>query len=286
MAKNEIRRDLGGDGRVAQSQTTLRGDLYHYLLTASWPVLIGLVALCFVLGNLLFAAGYYFGGGIDNARPGSFADTFFFSVQTMATIGYGRMTPVSMLANVLVSGEAFFGLLGLAMVTGLIFAKFSRPTARIRFTKFALIAPHEGVPSLSFRMANLRGNRIVEAQVHVGIARQETTREGVRMRRLYDLPLLRDRNPLFALSWTAIHPIAEGSPLFGATRETLEQSAAMIVVSLLGLDETFSQTINARHLYGPGDIVWGGRFADILSGGGPARGRAIDYSRFDELLPQ
>jgi inward rectifier potassium channel len=275
---------IAGDGRLTGSHTALRGDLYHYLLTASWPVLVAFIVCLFAAANLAFAAGYYFGGGIENARPGSFFDAFFFSVQTMATIGYGRMAPVSLLSNVLVSLEALFGLMGLALVTGIVFAKFSRPTARVRFSKNAIIAPHEGVPSLMFRMANLRGNRIVEAQIHAGVALQETTLEGIQMRRFYDLALVRDRNPLFALSWTAIHPIVDGSPLFGETRESMAQCAAEIVVSVTGLDETFSQTVHARYSYRTSEIVWDAQFADILSAG-PDGTRTIDYSRFDDLAP-
>jgi inward rectifier potassium channel len=264
--------------------TTL-GDLYHRLVSSSWPRLLALVVVAFVAVNTFFALGYLLGGdAIENARPGSFADAFFFSVQTMATIGYGKLAPRTLYANVLVTVEVLMGLMGLAMVTGLTFAKFSRPTARVRFTQHAVIVTHDGVPSLMFRMANARGNNIVEAQVHVVLARNETTIEGEQMRRFHDLDLSRRQSALFTLSWTAIHPITGASPLHGITPAALEAADAEIVVSLLGFDETFSQTVHARHRYVPGDLVWEARFADILFR--PADGRRrIDYSRFDEVVP-
>ena len=259
------------------------GDLYHYLLTASWPLLMLIVAALFITANLAFALAYFFGGGVGGARPGSVADAFFFSVQTMATIGYGSMWPASTSANLMVAAEALIGLLGLATMTGLVFAKFSRPSARVRFSRYAVVAPRDGVPCLMFRMANLRGNQIVEAGIHVALTRDEVTAEGETMRRFHDLQLSRDRNPIFLMSWTAIHPIDEQSALFGQTRESLAASSAQIVISLTGLDETFSQTIHARHMYQLDDIVWGARFADIMRR--TRDGVAFDYARFDEVVP-
>ena len=253
-----------------------------FLVTSSWPALIGLIAGAFTFVNLLFAAGYYFDQGIENARTGSFADMFFFSVQTMATIGYGRMVPVTVFSNILVAIEALTGLLALALMTGLVFAKFSRPTARVRFTRYVVIGPRDGVHSLAIRAANLRANRIVEAEIHVVLARQEVTAEGDAIRRLYDLPMTRSRSAMFALSWTAVHQIVEGSPLFGQTRESMANCAAEIIVSIIGLDETFSQTVHARHTFELDEIVWGARFADVLVLH-PDGSRSVDYTRFDEV---
>src|ERR1700677_131247 len=142
-------------------------DFYHHLLNSSWPSLILQIASAFLVLNIFFALGYLFDGGIDNARPGSFADVFFFSVETMATIGYGRLSPITLTANILMSIEALIGLMGLALMTGLIFAKFSRPTARVRFSRNAVVSVRDGVLSLMFRMANIRSSQIVEAYVHV-----------------------------------------------------------------------------------------------------------------------
>jgi len=273
---------LKGDGPIHGAPTGAFEDLYHFLVTSSWPALIGLIAAAFAVVNLLFALGYYLDQGIENARSGSFADMFFFSVQTMATIGYGKMEPVTMFSNILVSIEALTGLLALALITGLVFAKFSRPTARVRFTRYVVIGPRDGVHSLMIRAANLRANRIVEADIHVVLARQEVSAEGDTIRRLYDLPMTRSRSAMFALSWTAVHQIVEGSPLFGQTRESLANCAAEIIVSIIGLDETFSQTVHARHTYELDEIVWGARFADVLVLH-PDGSRSVDYTRFDEV---
>jgi inward rectifier potassium channel len=245
--------------------------------------LLGFVLIAYVGANLIFASIYFFDGGVAGARPGSFVDMFFFSVQTMATIGYGKMTPASFLSNVLVSFEALFGLVGLAMMTGLMFAKFSLPSARVRFSRNAVVSRRDGLPSLMFRMANLRANRIVEAEIHVVFARDERTPEGEELRRFYDLPMARNRSALFALTWTAVHPIVEGSPFAGQTRESLEAQDAEIVVSLTGLDETFSQTVHARKSYRAADIRWGQRLADIISFRSDGS-LGIDYSRFDETI--
>ncbi|HUO05003.1 MAG TPA: ion channel [Candidatus Binataceae bacterium] len=284
-AKRVMTRELNDPGPLMRPVGPPWSDLYHKLLTVPWQALIGLLAGGFVVANLIFAAGYYFGGGIEGANPDSFADAFFFSVQTIATIGYGKMAPVSMLAHILVSLEAFAGLMGLAMVTGLVFAKFSRPTARIRFSRNAVIVARDGVPSLIFRMANLRGNRIVEAQVHVSFSRQETTLEGEEVRRFYDLAMARDRSTFFPLTWTVIHPIVKDSPLLGAAAESLAADGTLIAVSVVGLDETISQTVHARHSYRAEDIVWGMRFADIVDNE-PDGSFSIDYDRFDDLSQQ
>jgi len=257
-------------------------DLYHNLVTAPWPVLIGVIAAAFAATNLLFALGFYLDHGIENVRSHDFIDMFFFSVQTMATIGYGRMEPVTLVSNILVSIEALTGLLALALMTGLVFAKFSLPTARVRFSRFVVIGPRDGTNSLMIRMANMRANLIVEANIHVVLARQEITAEGESIRRLHDLQMTRLSSAMFALSWTAVHRIVEGSPLFGETRASLAQCAAELIVSITGLDETFSQTIHARHTYELDEIVWNARFADVLVLH-PDGSRSVDYSHFDDV---
>jgi inward rectifier potassium channel len=258
-------------------------DLYHYLVRTPWPVLLMLVLAAFTITNILFGLVYWIDGGVSGARPNSYPDMVFFSVQTMATIGYGVLHPTTFLANVLVSIEALMGLLGLAMMTGLVFSKFSLPTARVRFSRYAVVSKRDGVTSLMFRMANLRESRILEAQIHLVFARLETTAEGERLRRFYDLQLQRERTALFSLSWTAVHQITPQSPLLGETAESLKASSAMLVVSLTGLEETFSQTVNARYYYSAGEILWGKRLADI-SAFQPDGIPIVDYSRFDEVI--
>ena len=259
-------------------------DLYHSLMRASWPALLAGVVLMFIATNALFAVAYMLVRGVENARPGSFTDAFFFSVQTMATIGYGQMVPTSVIANILVTIEALIGLLALALITGLLFAKFSRPSARVRFSKVAIVSNRDGVPSLQFRMANLRANRILDASARVVFARQEKTLEGEEMRRFYDLKLQRERSSLFIYSWTAIHPITEDSPMSGVSKEAMEAASAEVIVSVIGLDETFAQTIHARYSYKPRDILWDHRFVDILERG-PDGLLSIDYTHFDDVTP-
>lgn len=260
-------------------------DVYHRLLTMSWLGFTGLLGLIYVAINALFAMAYLWGGDdmIANARPGSFADAFFFSVQTMASIGYGAMHPQTPLANWLVVMEAFVGMLFIAMATGMSFARFSLPTARILFSHYAVITPHNGIPTLMFRTANKRRNRILEAQLWATLVRDEITKEGEFFRRFYDLNLTRSHTPLFGLSWTAMHPIDPNSPFYGETPESLAAENAELIVILTGIDETMSQTIHARHSFVADEILWDHRFEDILGWTEDNR-RAIDFRKFDGVL--
>jgi inward rectifier potassium channel len=279
---NRPTRNLKDDNPIRGEPARAFDDLYHSLVTASWPGLIARIALAFTIANLIFATGYYFDQGIENVHSHDFIDMFFFSVQTMATIGYGKMEPVTLFSNILVSIEALTGLLALALMTGLVFSKFSRPTARIRFTRYAVVGPRDGVNSLMIRAANMRANRIFEASIHVVLARQEITAEGDTIRRLYDLETTRSRSAMFALSWTAVHQIVEGTPLFNATRESIAASEPELIVSIVGLDETFSQTVHARHTFQLDEIIWGARFANVLVLH-PDGSRSVDYDRFDDI---
>ncbi|MGB8687613.1 MAG: ion channel [Microcoleus sp.] len=260
-------------------------DLYHWLLTLSWPGFFTLISLLYVITNSLFALAYLAGGDcIANARPGSFQDAFYFSVQTMATIGYGAMYPRTDYANIIVAIQALFGLWGVAMVTGLAFARFSKPTARVIFSRVAVIAPFNGVPTLMYRTANQRLNQILEAQQRATLIRDEVTSEGDYMRRFYDLPLVRSQSPIFALTWTVMHAIDESSPLYKLTAKDLVEQQAEIVITLTGLDETVSQTIHARHSFVASEILWDLRFVDIISRT-PEGKRVVDYTRFHEVKP-
>ncbi len=260
-------------------------DPYHLLLTLDWPKFFGLTVVLYIATNTLFALLYLAGGDcLKNARPGSFPDAFFFSVQTMATIGYGAIYPTTDYANVLVSIEALAGLMGVAMGTGLMFARFSRPTARVLFSRVAVIAPHNGVPTLMFRAANERRNQILEAQVGVSLLRDEVTAEGQLFRRFYDLKLVRSQTRIFALSWTIMHEIDESSPLYGATAESLAEAETDIILTLIGFDETVSQTVHARHYYITEEILFDKRFVDIFSKKKDGR-RLLDFNRFHEVTP-
>jgi inward rectifier potassium channel len=258
-------------------------DLYHNLLIMPWSAFMAVLAAVYLVFNLVFAALYLLqDGAVANAKPGSFADAFFFSVQTMATIGYGDMHPQTLYANLLVTGEVLLAMMTLALATGLVFARFSLPSARVMFSGVAVIAPYDGSPTLMFRAANQRKNRILEAQVSASILREEVTAEGLRMRRFHDLRLTRARTPMFALTWTVMHVIDETSPLWGVTRESLAEEQAEIVVTIFGLDETVSQQIHARHSYLAEDIVWNRRFVDILSRQEDGT-RVVDYRRFHDV---
>lgn len=259
-------------------------DLYHHLLTMSWGKFLGLVLGLYLATNTLFAIAYLIGPeNIANARPGSFADAFFFSVQTMATIGYGAMFPKTLYANILVAIEAFVGLLGVAMATGLMFARFSRPTARVLMSQTAVIMPYNGTPTLMFRAANKRGNQILEARLWVTLIQDEMTTEGYTMRRIYDMKLVRNHSPFFVLTWTGMHPLDEDSPLYGETPESMAASNAEILVSLTGIDETVAQTVHARHVYAIRNIYWNHHFKDIISVT-PEGQRVIDYAHFNEVV--
>ncbi len=260
-------------------------DLYHWLLTLSWPGFFTLISLLYVLTNSLFALAYLAGGDcIANARPGSFQDAFYFSVQTMATIGYGAMYPRTDYANIIVSIQALFGLWGVAMITGLAFARFSRPTARVIFSRVAVVTRFNGVPTLMYRTANQRFNQILEAQQRATLIRDEVTSDGEYMRRFYDLQLVRSQSPIFALTWTVMHVIDDSSPLYKLTTKELVEKQAEIVITLTGIDETVSQTIHARHSFVASEILWDMRFVDIISRT-PQGKRVVDYTCFHEVRP-
>lgn len=276
-----------------QPRTVIRGqatsaydDLYHFILGRSWARFFVSVALVFILLNTLFALLYVVDpGGITNARPGSFEDAFFFSVQTIGTIGYGNMAPADRYSHVVVAVEALTGILTTALVTGITFAKFARPTSRVLFAEKAVIAARDGVPHLMFRMANWRQNMVLEAQVRVVMLATETTVEGETIRRQIELPLVRDRTAIFALSFLAMHRIDESSPFFGADAlDKLRAKRVELLMVLSGLDETVGQTIHARHFYDLEDVVWNARFADVLSFDKEGT-RILDYARFHEVIP-
>jgi len=257
-------------------------DAYHTLLTIPFHRFLGLMAAGFLAIHTLFTLLYMLDPhGITNVRPGNFADCFFFSVQTLSGIGYGSMAPKSFYVEIVVTLEAFVGLFNLAIATGLMFARFSRPTARIMFSNIAVVAPFEGTPSLMFRAANQRRNLVVEAEVSVSLVRNVVTAEGKIMRRFHDLTVLRARTPLFFLTWQVIHPIDEASPLFGETAHSLFEKQAEILVVMKGTDETFVSTIHARTSYIPEQIRFGQHLADIF--GVDAQGRrTIDFTRFHD----
>jgi inward rectifier potassium channel len=240
------------------------------------------LGVLFLTINLAFAILYAADrGGISNARPGNFADAFFFSVQTLGTLGYGVMAPRTLYTNILVTAESFAGILIIALFAGMIFARFSRPFARVIFSKNAVVSAFDGVPMLMFRAANQRGNSILDATATVSLASNYTTREGDRLRRFQELKLVRSSNPLFALSWTVMHPIDEMSPLSNLGLAEMIERDMQIVVVLGGMDETIADRIYARHSYLAEEILWQRRFVDVISVT-PGGQRLVDLAHFHD----
>lgn len=260
-------------------------DLYHFYMTISWPRLFVSFAAFLMVFNLLFAAVYWLHqGGIANLNPPGFWGCFFFSVETLATVGYGDMHPQTLFAHIIASVEIFTGMMSLAVIAGMMFARFSRPTARILFARYAVIRPLDGEPTLMLRAANERGNVIMEAQARLRLVREERTVEGYRIRRIHDLPLRRAEQPAFLLGWTLLHTLGPDSPLAGATRESLQACNAFLILTLSGIDETTGQTLMARHEYPPETLHWQHTFVDILSTGEDGA-EHIDYTKFHDVVP-
>lgn len=260
-------------------------DAYAFLLTARWPTVIALAGATFLAMNALFAFLYWIVPGSVENTDGSYLESFFFSVQTFAAIGYGFMYSNGVWGNSVMVVEAFCSLFCIALVTGIVFAKFSRPRARVLFSEPILIEQRNGVPTLTFRVANERGNDIVEASIRVAALITVHTDEGARLRRFYDLEVERASSPLFSLTWQIFHPITEESPLHGKSVDQLCEEDVRITVSLTGLDGTFSQTIHARHLYWAEEIVPEYCFVDVIEdiGGGRVQ---MDYRKFHLIEPQ
>ena len=236
-------------------------DLYHRTLTLTWPRFMGLIAAVYLAANLFFALLYWLQpGSVSNAAPGSYLDAFFFSVETFGTIGYGVLAPATVYANCVMTVETLCGILLVALTTGVMFARVSRPTARVLFSQVAVIAPHNGVPTLMVRMGNQRLSQILQAEVTLTLIHNEQTSEGAYMRRFHDLPLERGRTPIFAMSFQAMHGIDERSALHGATHETLVAMQAEILVAVTGLEETMGQTVHARSSFLPEEILFGQRY--------------------------
>lgn len=240
-------------------------DFYHGMMRLSWIATVGVIGAGFLLVNAVFALGYLVAGGVENAVPGSFADAFYFSVETMGTIGYGAMYPKSDAANVLMVVEAMSSLILTALATGLVFAKFSRPTARFVFTREAVVSNLDGVPTLMLRLGNERGNQIVDARIRAVIIRSEHLAEGGTFYRMIDLKLARSHALSLSRSWSVLHPIDRESPLYGATPRSLAEEEIELQISVVGLDDTSMQTVHASHRYFAHQIVFGARHADILT---------------------
>src|SRR6266576_6478191 len=260
-------------------------DAYHWLLALNWPRFAALILSIYVVINLIFAALYAVGGScIAEMTPGSFLQAFFFSVQTLATVGYGHMYPQTLYGHVVTTLEIISGMFGLAVMTGLIFVRFSRPTARILFSKSIVIAPFNGRPALMLRIANLRHHSLVEAEFRIMLTRDEPILEDESFRHFYTLKLAFDRLIVFPAALTLRHIIDEQSPLHGATPESLEKSRSIFVVSVVGVETVIPAAVQSQQDYTWRDVRFGERFVDVYTE--LEQGRlTVDYGRIHDTEP-
>lgn len=260
-------------------------DLYHLFMTVSWPVLFMAFSLFFCSINLLFAGIYAVRpGDVANLDPPGYWGLFFFSAETFATVGYGDMHPRTPFSHVIATLENFVGLTSLALITGLMFARFSRPTARILFARYGVIRPFDGATTLILRVANARANILVEASASLRLIREDVTVEGTRIRRIYDLPLRRSQQPAFLFGWNLMHVIDAASPLAGASLESLNTAKAFLILTIVGTDETTGQIVMARERYPAEALRWNHSFVDILHTDEHGVDH-FDYTKFDQLEP-
>jgi inward rectifier potassium channel len=308
MADPEIRQPLSAIRRLATGRTQLprhsqvraiggrrivadglgRGlwrDFYHNAMVATWPRFFGVLAAAFVSLNLFFAVIYSFGHApIANAHEGSFADLFFFSVETTATVGYGDMYPQTLYGHMVATSENFVGLVLLAVMGGLVFSRFSRPRAQLIFARNPVLAPHDGVPTLTFRIANARSSFITEATAKLWMLGPTQSAEGRKFIAFQPMRLSKSENPMLALSWTLFHPIDADSPIYGVSETELLASEMNFVLSINGLDETSSQTVHARQTFTAQDVRTGHEFVDIFSLDEDGL-RHVDYARVHDTRP-
>jgi inward rectifier potassium channel len=257
-------------------------DTYHLILTLSWPGFAGFVFGIYLLINIVFAALYMLEAhAVAEMRPGSFFDAFFFSVETLATVGYGHMYPETFYGHLITMLEIMVGMFGLAVITGLIFVRFSRPTARMHFSKVAVIAPFDGVPNLMIRVANLRHQAMVEPEFRMILVRSTTTAEGDDVRRFRSLKLDFDHLILFPTALTVRHRIDEESPLFGMTPEDFQQQDIRIIASMVGVDTVIVAPIQNFGDYNYEQIEWNRRFVEIYDQNEEGEW-TVDYARIDE----
>jgi len=267
--------------------SSLANDAYHFLRTASWTRITVLLAMVYLAVNVLFATILWLGHA-DVTNVHGFVDYFWFSVQTLATIGYGVLAPNDTLSNVIVTIESFLGFGLTALVTGVFFARFSTPSPRVIFSSVAIIADHDGQRTLMFRLANARQTAIVEASIRVYMTRDDQLANGERLRRIYDLELRRTTSPIFNLSWTVYHVIDERSPFHGVTAESIRNGSPTVIVTFQGIDDSLATVVHTRFAYNPDDIVFDRRFADIIKTDPDAGVRYLDFAPFhttEPLLP-
>ncbi len=264
---------------------------YSNLVSTSWSRFLLFVAALYLTLNGCFALLYEAcgpGGLVNTIDTGiyhPFLKAFFFSIHTSATIGYGSTVPVGLPTNILVALESVVSLLGLALVTGLVFARFSRPVADILFSQNAVMSWMGDLRAFQFRIINTRNNQIIDLHVRLLVSRFESNASGNAVRRYYPLNLERESVVFFPLSWTIVHVIDRNSPLYGVTEEQLCASGAEFLILLTGVDETFSQVVNARSSYRANEVIWDAKFTDIFVYDPEGRTAGIDMKRFHDTTP-
>ena len=280
---------IGISGREIETRGLAHGfwtDLYHRSMTISWPVFFGTAAAIFVVLNAVFAFLYWLGNEpIANVAGNTSLALFYFSVETLATVGYGDMHPQTHYGHFIATTEIFTGMSFLAVMTGLIFARFRRPRARFIFAENPVVTIHQGQPTLMIRIANERNDTISQATARLWLARMETTVEGVEYRRFHELLLDRREHPMFMLSWSLFHTIDETSPLYRMTPVDLAAADAILTLNVSGVDDNSAQNLQARKLYSHQHIRWNYRYRDITSVSKEGR-LVIDYAVFHEITPE
>jgi inward rectifier potassium channel len=261
-------------------------DLYHRCMSVSWPVFFASAAVIFIILNTAFAGLYMLGNNpVANVSDELPLSLFYFSIETLATVGYGDMHPQTNYGHLVATVEIFTGMSFLAVMTGLIFARFSRPKARFVFAKYPVVAKRQGQPMLMIRVANARHNTISQAAARLWLVREERMAEGDVVRRFHELILDRNEHPVFSLSWTLYHAIDETSPLYGIDREELAAADATLVLNVGGVDDSSAQRLSARKVYPQEDIRWQHRYVDII-GESPEGRLLIDYTKFHDVTPE
>jgi inward rectifier potassium channel len=269
---------------VEGAKLSFWADIGHRSMTASWPAFIGGAVLVFIAFNAIFASFYWIGNQPISNVPGSaYVDYLYFSIETLSTAGYGDMHPQTHYGHFIAATELFTGIFSMSLMTGLIFARFSRPNPRLLFADHPVISSHDGKPTLMIRFVNERHNVIGNATARLWLLRNEVSLEGQSFRRFYELPLVRNEHPALALSWTLYHVLDEESPLYGLDADDLAASKVSFVVVVSGYDVVAAQTVHARKSYDHSDILFGQRYADILDTSQDGRLR-IDYGKFHETL--
>lgn len=259
-------------------------DLYHALLRIPWWGAFLVIVGGYLGLNLIFALLYLAVGGVANAHGGSLLQAFFFSVETMGTIGYGSMHPTSTGAHILVVAESVTGLMVTALATGLVFARFSQTRARLLFSARAAIGPMDGVPTLMVRIGNERRGNIVGASFRMTFVRTRITAEGVTMYRREDLQLVHSRASALSRAWMVLHRVTDDSPLHGYDADQFAAVEGEVNLEVAGIDDTSLQPVHASHTWFPGSVQWNARLADVLSET-PDGDMVLDLRKFHDVVP-